>query len=140
MAKKTDRKGPGLPPRRAAAPKRMNPLLVGVIAIVLAAAALLAFWPGRRGSDSAGSSSGAPSAASAAEEAARHEASVAAKAKFGPHTQASYPPIPFQGYAPPRSAEVVQAAYQFAAEHPEISSYVPCFCGCERAGHEGNTD
>ncbi len=32
------------------------------------------------------------------------------------------------------------AAYQFAAEHPEILSYIPCFCGCERAGHQGNTD
>ena len=36
--------------------------------------------------------------------------------------------------------EVVTAAYEFAAEHPEILSYVPCFCGCENAGHEGNHD
>ena len=79
-------------------------------------------------------------ATAGADPAAQHEASVAAKAKFGPHTQASYPPIPFQAYAPPRPTEVVQAAYQFAAEHPEILSYVPCFCGCERSGHEGNTD
>jgi hypothetical protein len=34
----------------------------------------------------------------------------------------------------------VTAAYQFAAEHPEILSYVPCFCGCERSGHQGNHD
>jgi hypothetical protein len=40
----------------------------------------------------------------------------------------------------PRSAEVVTAAYKFAAEHPEILSYVPCFCGCERSGHRGNED
>jgi hypothetical protein len=35
---------------------------------------------------------------------------------------------------------VVTAAYQFAAEHPEILSYIPCFCGCERSGHAGNHD
>ena len=26
------------------------------------------------------------------------------------------------------------------AEHPEVLSYVPCFCGCERSGHRGNED
>jgi hypothetical protein len=35
---------------------------------------------------------------------------------------------------------VITAAYHFAAEHPEILSYVPCFCGCEQAGHQGNHD
>jgi hypothetical protein len=35
---------------------------------------------------------------------------------------------------------VITAAYRFAAEHPEILSYVPCFCGCERSGHQGNED
>ena len=69
------------------------------------------------------------------------EARAASLAKLGPHKQASLPPVPFQvGYQPPRSADVVTAAYQFAAEHPEILSYVPCFCGCERAGHQGNHD
>src|SRR6185369_18091328 len=61
-------------------------------------------------------------------------------AKFGPHKQASLPPLPTQPYAPPRPADVVRAAYVFAAEHPEILSYVPCFCGCERGGHKGNED
>ncbi len=61
-------------------------------------------------------------------------------AKFGPHKQANLPPLPFQAYAPPRPQEVVRAAYLFAAEHPEVLSYVPCFCGCERAGHRGNED
>jgi hypothetical protein len=141
MSKRPERKGPGLPPPRpVAAKRRLNPLFIGGIAIVLAAVAVLAFWQGGdTPSTAAGSSSGA-AATPGADPAAAHEASVAEKAKFGPHTQASYPPIPFQGYAPPRPTEVVQAAYQFAAEHPEISSYVPCFCGCERSGHEGNTD
>jgi hypothetical protein len=67
-------------------------------------------------------------------------AKAAAAAKLGPRRQENLPPIPFQGYAPPRPHQVVTAAYQFAAEHPEVLSYVPCFCGCERAGHTGNAD
>ncbi len=63
-----------------------------------------------------------------------------ALAALGPRRQATLPPIPFQGYTPPRPVEVVTAAYQFAAEHPEITSYVPCFCGCENAGHAGSHD
>jgi hypothetical protein len=35
---------------------------------------------------------------------------------------------------------VVQAVYEFAARHPEVLSYMPCFCGCEREGHTGNHD
>src|SRR5690242_12026345 len=66
------------------------------------------------------------------------EAEAKANAALGPHKQASYPPIPFQGYTPPRPPEVVTAAFEFAAEHPEIASYVPCFCGCQMMGHHGN--
>jgi len=65
---------------------------------------------------------------------------VPAVAKYGPHKQESYPPLPFNGYPPPRPAEVVRAAYLFAAEHPEVLSYIPCFCGCGRQGHKGNHD
>lgn len=68
------------------------------------------------------------------------EAQTTAIAALGPHHQASYPPVPFQAFAPPRPPEVVTAAFQFAAEHPEIASYVPCFCGCQQAGHKGNHD
>jgi len=63
-----------------------------------------------------------------------------ANAKFGPHKQASLPPLPFGGFPPPRPAEVVAAVYKFAAEHPEVLGYVPCYCGCERSGHRGNDD
>ena len=61
-------------------------------------------------------------------------------AKLGPHPQANLPPLPFQEFAPPRPMETVRAVYKFAAEHPEVLSYVPCFCGCERGGHRGNDD
>lgn len=61
-------------------------------------------------------------------------------AKLGPHPQAVLPPLPFQAYAPPRPMDTVREVYRFAAEHPEVLSYVPCFCGCERGGHKGNDD
>lgn len=40
--------------------------------------------------------------------------------------------------APP---EVVEA-YVFAAKHPEVLEYMPCYCGCEhpRVAHENNYD
>jgi Protein of unknown function with PCYCGC motif len=56
------------------------------------------------------------------------------------HPQANLPPLQFPGYPTARPPEVIRAAYQFAAEHPEVLSYVPCFCGCERSGHRGNED
>jgi hypothetical protein len=58
----------------------------------------------------------------------------------GPHPQADLPPLPFIPEPPARSPEVVRAAYKFAAEHSEVLSYVPCYCGCERSGHRGNED
>jgi uncharacterized protein with PCYCGC motif len=62
-----------------------------------------------------------------------------AMAKFGPHKQDRLPPLPYDP-APARPPDVVRAAYTFAAEHPEILGYVPCYCGCERSGHRGNDD
>ena len=35
---------------------------------------------------------------------------------------------------------IVQAVYTFAARHPEVLRYVPCFCGCESRGHTDNED
>ena len=32
----------------------------------------------------------------------------------------------------------MKAAYEFAARHPEVIGYMPCFCGCERGGHKSN--
>jgi hypothetical protein len=63
-----------------------------------------------------------------------------AAAALGPHPQANLPPLPLDSSPPARPAEVVRAAYTFAAEHPEVLSYVPCYCGCERSGHRGNED
>ena len=52
----------------------------------------------------------------------------------------SAPPLPNVGFAPVRPMDVVRATYDFAAQHPEILKYVPCYCGCERSGHRGNDD
>lgn len=38
----------------------------------------------------------------------------------------------------PRPRDYVAAAYEFAALHPEVLKYVPCFCGCEQSGHQHN--
>ena len=61
-------------------------------------------------------------------------------AKLGPHPQENLPPLPFDPEPPARPMDVVRAAYKFAAEHPEVLSYAPCYCGCERSGHRGNED
>lgn len=124
-------------PKQSAARGISPAAIVGIVVVVAAVGALL-FWPGGNSTES--TTSAAAESSGAAQPSPEIVAATAAKAAFGPHSQAAYPPIPFQGYAPPRSEEVVRAAYQFAAEHPEITSYVPCFCGCERAGHQGNTD
>jgi hypothetical protein len=51
------------------------------------------------------------------------------------------PPIPYEGYPAPRPMPVVQAVYEFAARHPEVLQYQPCFCGCDHsAGHKSNVD
>mgnify|MGYP000894278665 CR=1 FL=1 len=113
----------------------LSPLAIGGIVVVIAAVAALLFWPKGATEPTANSASTSGPAVSA-----DVTARAATKAAFGPHKQDAYPPIPFQAYAPPRSREVVTEAYKFTAEHPEISTYVPCFCGCEQAGHEGNTD
>jgi len=60
---------------------------------------------------------------------------------LAPHKQANLPPLPFGPRDPlPRPNQVVAAVFVFAAEHPEILTYVPCFCGCDHMGHKGNED
>jgi len=48
------------------------------------------------------------------------------------------PPLPAMGFAPVRPMDVVRATYDFAAQHPEILQYVPCYCGCGADGHKAN--
>jgi hypothetical protein len=48
------------------------------------------------------------------------------------------PPIPTPGFAAPRPVDQTRAVYEFAAQHPEVLKYVPCYCGCEADGHPHN--
>ena len=60
---------------------------------------------------------------------------VPMKAHLGP-----VPPLPVVSFTASRPMPVVQQVYEFAAHHPEVLQYVPCYCGCERVGHNGNHD
>jgi Protein of unknown function with PCYCGC motif len=55
-----------------------------------------------------------------------------------PRARVSAPPLPNVGFAPVRPMDVVRATYDFAAQHPEILKYVPCYCGCGSQGHKAN--
>jgi hypothetical protein len=50
----------------------------------------------------------------------------------------SLPPLEMAPYV--TDPVLVRAVYEFAARQPEVLRYVPCFCGCERNGHQGNED
>jgi hypothetical protein len=65
-------------------------------------------------------------------------ASQAAAAKGPVATRKSVPPLPSVGFAPVRPMDIVRATYDFAAQHPEILKYVPCYCGCGSQGHSAN--
>jgi len=141
MGRKSSAKGrnqtrPAQEPQQTQKRQGFNPLLVGVLAVAVIAAGALVM----RGGSGATESSAAAETPSTAEAAAERAARAAAIAALGPHEQATLPPIPFGAFAPPRPMDMITEAYQFAAEHPEILSYVPCFCGCERAGHDGSHD
>ena len=57
-----------------------------------------------------------------------------------PPADAAMPPLQLQANLIPRDPEVIQEVYLFAARHPEVLEYVPCFCGCETRGHKRNAD
>ena len=64
--------------------------------------------------------------------------SPAAKPSGPIRVAVSTPPLPSVGFAPVRPMDVVRATYDFAAQHPEILKYVPCYCGCGEQGHKAN--
>lgn len=121
--------GTGSEPPPAAPARSSAPLLI-VAAVVIVLAATLVYF--RNAQSAANSAQAAPVAQTPVE--------PPAAAKLGPHPQENLPPLPFDPEPPARPMDQVRAAYKFAAEHPEVLSYVPCYCGCERAGHRGNED
>jgi hypothetical protein len=122
---KEQRQPPAGPPVEAKGHGRMWMAALPVLMVVLMGAGVYVAWD--RSQPAGGAGASVPGA-------------TAAMTALGPHKQASYPPVPYQEFAPPRPIATVNAAFQFAAEHPEVLSYVPCFCGCEHGGHRGNED
>jgi hypothetical protein len=119
------------PPPPTAPPRRSRGPLVALTLVGVAAVGLFVF----------GRSSGTPDGAAAQPQAAAIQTlAEPANAKFGPHHQTNLPPLPFGEATPVRPIAEVASAYTFAAEHPEVLGYVPCYCGCERQGHRGNDD
>jgi Protein of unknown function with PCYCGC motif len=64
-------------------------------------------------------------------------ARIAPIAPMKPHT-GPLPALPRVSFDPPASMAVVQQVYEFAARHPEVLQYMPCYCGCQRIGHTAN--
>lgn len=139
MGKKTSAKSSSRPPSSseppAEQPRSFTPLLAVAVVAIVAIVGALAYTRSGREAAAIEPDRQASQAARTADPAQPVPAQP-----LKPHKQVNLPPLPFQAYAPPRPPDVVRAAYLFAAEHPEILSYVPCFCGCERAGHKGNED
>lgn len=119
-----------MPPPAPPEPQRLfTPTRLAIVAVIAVAVAGAAYWQQQR---------------AASQEAAREAALIPTYAPLAadlkPHPQKNLPPLELPAYELQRTPEVVRAAYTFAAEHPEVLSYVPCFCGCERNGHRGNED
>jgi len=130
MGRKSSAKSPRTPapPTSTDSAFSSSILIVGVVALV-ALAGGFTYWRSARLQPE-----------TASQPAAEAVAPPPAAALLGPHPQANLPPFPFNQEPLPRSPEVVRAAYRFAAEHPEVLSYVPCYCGCEHSGHRGGED
>ena len=63
-----------------------------------------------------------------------------AQASPVPDATQPLPPLPLVPNMVARPPEVVRDAYVFAAYNPDVLEFVPCFCGCETAGHKANAD
>lgn len=50
------------------------------------------------------------------------------------------PPLPAVSFPAPLPMPVVRTVFAFAADHPEVLSKIPCFCGCQSRGHRHNDD
>ena len=55
-----------------------------------------------------------------------------------PPPGAPTPPYPIIPNMAPRPADMITEVYEFAGRRPDVLEFVPCFCGCESAGHRAN--
>src|SRR5262245_38010647 len=102
-----------------------------LVVVPVAAACSLIFSSAALSQHAHGGAAAAPAAQAKA---------AAAPAPIKPAPAGALPALPQVPFPPARPMPVVQQVYEFAARHPEVLRYVPCFCGCERGGHTGNHD
>ena len=141
MAKPPQKAPPTPTPAANAAPKSRTGLIVGTVALLALAIGAVVYVESTRSGQPAAAGAATPPGTVAAAPAPAPEAVPAQPAvPPRPHPQKDFPPLSLPGYPLGRPASVITAAYRFAAEHPEILTYVPCFCGCERMGHHGYED
>ncbi len=83
-----------------------------------------------------------PAVATAAPDRPQQAIVIPPKPKAGaPHGPGfDMPLLELGGYAPPRPMDILKDAHIFAADHPEVASFVPCYCGCGNMGHKNNAD
>lgn len=84
-------------------------------------------------------------AAAAAQHAHNHALPSAAEraarlAPMKPAPPGALPALPVPGFEPVEPESVYKPVYEFAARHPEVLQYMPCYCGCEAVGHVSNHD
>jgi hypothetical protein len=113
---------------------------LGIAGLALAASVAIAAQaskgqPGPQRGSRAGVESAAPKPSSPSTSA---KATVDKQALKPASIRKSVPPLPSVGFAPVRPMDIVRATYDFAAQHPEILKYVPCYCGCGSQGHSAN--
>ena len=108
--------------------KRALRMWLAFALMVLVAGSLVAFQIVRQQSPGKRSASGAQSTPEMTEQALKDIA-------WDPQ----WPPLP-NARKPAKPIEQVRAMYAFAARHPEVMQYAPCYCGCESQGHESARD
>lgn len=104
-------------------------IFLGIAVLALATTVMAAIEQGQ------GSKPAAKPATSAA---TSTTAAPGAKPSGPARVRKTTPPLPSVGFAPVRPMDIVRATYDFAAQHPEILGYVPCYCGCGSQGHKAN--
>ena len=116
-------------------------VLIGGLAVVAALGALM-LYPSSSPEATAGPAAEATAApvTTAPEAAVETAPEPQAAPSPRPAPDAPLPPLPVIPKMVPRPPEAITEAYTFAARNPDILEYVPCFCGCETAGHKRNAD
>lgn len=52
----------------------------------------------------------------------------------------AWPPLPGSHQSVASASTEVKEAYAYVANRPDVMKHVPCYCGCERQGHDSAED